>query len=271
MRPEFYLPAPAGTKVLFQTYAGHGYNSKVTARKMDMYFLGSDGRWSWPTSSVRAMAAGTVHESFYPGGIEINHGAGWFTTYMHMASHVPVGTKVKRGDYVGTAGSVGTGVKHLHCEQLYDPNRSNDADTSDITAPDFEEAITEMPGTKLMSGPFILKLGKFYTGTSRNGIRPPATTPPKPRPKPNTPAPRPHIPLPTKADPPRHPPVKPPSPPVVPAMRVVKTITVQRGDTLTSICAQFPQAWITPNSVTRLNKLKSPNDIYPGQLLKIGG
>lgn len=75
-------------------------------------------------SPILASADGYVHQQFYPGGIEIRHGNGWFTTYMHMSWHVAPGTTVKRGDRIGTMGSVGSNYPHLHYEQLYAPRRT---------------------------------------------------------------------------------------------------------------------------------------------------
>lgn len=123
-RPEFRMPFPAGTHCRIQTYAGHNPDDK----KMDIYAGG------WP--DVVAAASGVIHEWFDPGGIEIRHGdTGWFTTYMHMTDRVAVGTHVRRGERVGTPGSVGTGVRHLHHEQLYVAHGATDADNDNIVNP----------------------------------------------------------------------------------------------------------------------------------------
>ncbi|MFI0448814.1 M23 family metallopeptidase [Actinomadura sp. 6N118] len=118
-RPDFRLPFPCGVKVLAQTYPGHDKDGK----KIDMLRYGME--WNSP---ITASASGTVHQHFSPGGIEIRHGKGWFTTYMHMKKRVKVGSKVKRGDIVGYMSDVGSkGRPHLHYEQLYAPGK-NDAD-----------------------------------------------------------------------------------------------------------------------------------------------
>lgn len=53
--------------------------------------------------------------------------------------------------------------------------------------------------------------------------------------------------------------------------RIVAKCTVKRGDTLIGICHRYPQAWITPASVARINGLSNPNHIVIGQTLRIGG
>jgi hypothetical protein len=124
-RPDFRLPFACGAKIQLKTYRGHHPDDK----KIDMYRVGM------PTNSpILASAAGLVHEQFAPGGIEIDHGAGWFTVYLHMKSHVAPGTRVARGQQIGVMGNVGTGAVHLHYEQLYHAN-SHDADNADIVNP----------------------------------------------------------------------------------------------------------------------------------------
>jgi hypothetical protein len=148
--PKFYLPAPAGVYVTAQTYNGHSPDDK----KMDIYFK------DWPhDSAVVAAAAGYVHEHFEPGGVEINHGHGWFTTYMHMDRRVNVGTRVQRGQWVGRADSVGTWAKHLHHEHLYRAGASN-ANTVDMVNP----LIVEF-GSK----PIVFVVGHPHSATSQNG------------------------------------------------------------------------------------------------------
>jgi hypothetical protein len=141
-RPNFLLPFDCGTTDLIQTYVGHNPDDK----KMDMYVQGQ------PTNAnIRASAAGLIHEAFWPGGIEIRHGAGWFTTYMHMKSNSPVGTNVVQGQKIGVMGDVGgNNVVHLHHEQLYAPG-SNNADTSNMVYPliQGEGPIVMRPGNPL--------------------------------------------------------------------------------------------------------------------------
>jgi hypothetical protein len=124
-RPDFRLPFDCGATVDLRTYYGHNPDDK----KIDMRVVGQ------PTGAlIRASADGYVHQEFSPGGIEIRHGNGWFTTYMHMSSHVPPGTTVKRGAVVGVMGNVGSPDYHLHYEQLYAPGLS-DAEIQHIVNP----------------------------------------------------------------------------------------------------------------------------------------
>jgi hypothetical protein len=124
-RPDFRLPFECNARIELKTYFGHNPDDK----KIDMY------RYGMPNGSpILASADGYVHQQFYPGGIEIRHGNGWFTTYMHMSWHVAPGTTVRRGDRIGTMGSVGTSYPHLHYEQLYAPGL-NDAGNQHIVNP----------------------------------------------------------------------------------------------------------------------------------------
>jgi hypothetical protein len=124
-RPDFRLPFDCGVTVDLRTYDGHNPDDK----KIDMRVVGQ------PTGAlIRASADGYVHQQFDPGGIEIRHGNGWFTTYMHMSSHVAPGTTVERGDVVGVMGDVGSPDFHLHYEQLYAPGLS-DAGNQHIVNP----------------------------------------------------------------------------------------------------------------------------------------
>ena len=146
-RPNFLLPFPCDADVQFVTYVGHNPDDK----KMDMRRVGM------PTGSpIVAAAAGVVHEQFHPGGIEIRHGDGWFTTYMHMKWHVEVGTWVEQGDVVGEMGNVASPDYHLHHEQLYAPGQNN-AHTSDMVHPVIQG-----------EGPMILVPNKVYERKSIN-------------------------------------------------------------------------------------------------------
>lgn len=156
-RPAFGLPFPCSSVIEIKTYYGHNPDD----RKMDMYRQGMQ-----TGSPILAAADGYVHQSFYPGGIEIRHGNGWFTTYMHMATQVPVGTWVTKGQQVGTMGSVGTSYPHLHHEQLYAPGLS-DADNQHITYPLIQGV-----------GPMVLSPERPITMTSTNACG--GTTPPPP-------------------------------------------------------------------------------------------
>lgn len=148
-RPDFYLPWPKGTRVVLKSYVGHNPDNM----KMDMY---ADG---WP--NVHASAPGYVHEEFYPGGVEVRHYipgtntlGNWYTTYMHMERHVPVGTHLEQGDFLGVSDSVGTGVHHLHYEQLHDASGDGDADTNNMVFPAFVEINGGRPFPMPVRDPF---------------------------------------------------------------------------------------------------------------------
>ncbi|GAB3654709.1 hypothetical protein GCM10027589_13570 [Actinocorallia lasiicapitis] len=147
-RPYFYLPFPCGSVIEIKTYYGHSPDDK----KADMYRQGM-----YTGSPILASADGYVHEQFSPGGIEIRHGGGWFTTYMHMSSHVPPGTWVKRGAVVGYMGSVGTSYPHLHYEQLYNPSSDQNAENGHIVNPVIQG-----------EGPLVLNPNNPLTRTSTN-------------------------------------------------------------------------------------------------------
>ncbi|GAA3966772.1 hypothetical protein GCM10023085_56550 [Actinomadura viridis] len=126
-RPDFKMPFQCGQRWQLTTYTGHNPDDK----KLDMFREGG----GTSGSAVLASAAGRVHQWFDPGGLEIDHGNGWFTVYLHMSARAPVGTVVPGGGWIGTAGSVGTGVAHLHYEQLYDSNGDGDGETDEMVHP----------------------------------------------------------------------------------------------------------------------------------------
>ncbi|WP_037702716.1 M23 family metallopeptidase [Streptomyces scabiei] len=127
-RPDFKLPFACGQTWQLQTYLGHSPDDK----KIDMYRVGQ------PTlgSLVAASAAGTVTETFEPGGLEINHGNGWFTVYLHMDRiDVRLGQRVESGATLGRLGLEGTNSAHLHYEQLYDTNGDNNGENDEMVHP----------------------------------------------------------------------------------------------------------------------------------------
>ncbi|MDX3132150.1 M23 family metallopeptidase [Streptomyces europaeiscabiei] len=127
-RPDFKLPFACGQTWQLQTYLGHSPDDK----KIDMYRVGQ------PTlgSLVAASAAGTVTETFEPGGLEINHGNGWFTVYLHMDRiDVRLGQRVESGATLGRLGLKGTNSAHLHYEQLYDTNGDNNGENDEMVHP----------------------------------------------------------------------------------------------------------------------------------------
>ncbi|HYQ68761.1 VCBS repeat domain-containing M23 family metallopeptidase [Actinophytocola sp.] len=84
---------------------------------------------------VVAPAAGTVNQSYFHSNagnmIQINHGGGHFTTYIHLQSRsVSVGAQVAQGQVIGRVGHTGptsNGVSHLHYEQGFDANGDGSA------------------------------------------------------------------------------------------------------------------------------------------------
>lgn len=82
-----------------------------------------------------APAAGVVNMSFYHDNagnvVQIDHGAGYFTTYLHMQSRsVEVGDLVVRGDEIGAVGRTGPTSNdhpHLHFELGIDGDGDGEA------------------------------------------------------------------------------------------------------------------------------------------------
>ncbi|MCP3800913.1 M23 family metallopeptidase [Allokutzneria sp. A3M-2-11 16] len=129
--PNFQLPFPCGQTWSLTTYRGHSPDDK----KVDFFRVGGVTNGS----AVVAAAAGVVNE-VHPGvgGVEINHGGGYFTLYLHMSGrNVNVGTRVAAGQRIGTVGRVATGVPHLHYELLYDFNGNNNGENGEWVRPIF--------------------------------------------------------------------------------------------------------------------------------------
>jgi hypothetical protein len=84
---------------------------------------------------LRAPAPGVVNMSFYHDNagnvVQIDHGEGWFTTYLHMQSRaVEAGAVVARGDTIGAVGRTGPTSNdhpHLHFELGMDANGDGEA------------------------------------------------------------------------------------------------------------------------------------------------
>lgn len=114
-RPAFQLPVPCGQRWTTSTHGGHASQYMV-----DMISV-SGATHGTPTL---ASAAGTVVTStfFSDAGntIVIDHGGGWVTRYLHLASrNVAVGAWVERGHHIGAVGNTGSATSgaHLHYEQ----------------------------------------------------------------------------------------------------------------------------------------------------------
>ncbi|MDX2543512.1 M23 family metallopeptidase [Streptomyces sp. WI04-05B] len=159
-RPDFRLPFACGQTWELNTYLGHAPDDK----KLDMYRVGGQTLGSL----VVASAAGTVTERFEPGGLEINHGGGWFSVYLHMDRiDVTVGQQVASGAQLGRLGLVGTDSAHLHYEQLYDTNGDNDGETDEMVYPVIQNTEYRLSP----SGPF-----PEVTSTNACGGNPPTPT-----------------------------------------------------------------------------------------------
>jgi murein DD-endopeptidase MepM/ murein hydrolase activator NlpD len=86
-------------------------------------------------SRLLASAKGTVSLSHYEPGaghvVQINHGKGWYSTYIHLKKRsVSKGQRVRAGQTIGQVGRSGTNANkhpHLHYEQAYDANRDGRA------------------------------------------------------------------------------------------------------------------------------------------------
>ncbi|GAA2603919.1 M23 family metallopeptidase [Paractinoplanes durhamensis] len=129
-KPRFQLPFPCGQSWSLFSYAGHN----PADRKIDMQRIGG----TTLGSPVVAALGGTVHEWFDPGGLEIDHGNGWFTVYLHMrVRSVSPGTRVAQGQKIGEVGNVGTTDPHLHYELLYDSNGNGDGENGEIVTAAF--------------------------------------------------------------------------------------------------------------------------------------
>jgi LPXTG-motif cell wall-anchored protein len=82
-----------------------------------------------------APAGGVVEKSFRHDNagevIQIDHGGGWFTTYLHLQSRsVEAGDEVATGDEIGHVGRTGPTANdhpHLHFELAFDEDGSGDA------------------------------------------------------------------------------------------------------------------------------------------------
>jgi murein DD-endopeptidase MepM/ murein hydrolase activator NlpD len=117
-RPNFQLPFTCGQRWRFTTYADHN----PEWGKIDFFYDGGTTRGQ----PVRASAPGEVVKLLPEiGAVKISHGQRWYTMYNHMDPiMVTVGQKVTQGQQIGKAGSVGTGVAHVHYEQIYDSDNN---------------------------------------------------------------------------------------------------------------------------------------------------
>jgi LPXTG-motif cell wall-anchored protein len=124
-RPGFQLPFPCGETWRLDSW-GHAPALDMV-REPDQE--GTEG------SRLVAPAGGTVVESFRHDNagevVQIDHGGGWFTTYLHLDSRaVGVGDEVQQGDDIGRVGRTGPTANdhpHLHFELAVDEDGDGSA------------------------------------------------------------------------------------------------------------------------------------------------
>ncbi len=114
--PVFKAPYACGQRWTASTYSGHGGNGNA----VDFNLYPGQADFGQP---VLASADGFA-EFFWDesGGnlVRINHGGGWYTLYMHLAT-VSFTNPVREGDQIGTVGSTGNSTApHLHYVQRLD-------------------------------------------------------------------------------------------------------------------------------------------------------
>lgn len=124
-RPDFQLPFPCGQEWRLDSW-GHAPALDMV-REPDQE--GTEG------AALVAPADGVVEESFRHDNagnvIQIDHGGGWFTTYLHLDSRaVLAGDEVDQGDEIGAVGRTGPTANnhpHLHFELAEDEDGDGSA------------------------------------------------------------------------------------------------------------------------------------------------
>ncbi|MEV0385664.1 VCBS repeat domain-containing M23 family metallopeptidase [Nonomuraea sp. NPDC050643] len=118
--PGFQLPFPCGQEWQLNAWAH--------APALDM--VKEPDQQGTNGAQLVAPADGVVNQAFYHANagnmVQINHGGGWFTTYIHLQDDsVAVGQRVEQGEPIGQVGATGptsNGHPHLHYEQGFDAN-----------------------------------------------------------------------------------------------------------------------------------------------------
>ncbi len=127
-RPAFQAPFPCGQKISMNSDSPRHTPALDITR---VPYRSTEG------NPLLAAAAGVVNQSYNdPTGagriIQINHGGGWFTTYIHLQSQtVRAGVRVHQGALIGRVGRSGktsNGRPHLHFEMAIDRNGNGRAD-----------------------------------------------------------------------------------------------------------------------------------------------
>jgi hypothetical protein len=127
--PAFQLPFASGQLWQIDSY------DATHAPALDMVRDPDSDRDTTEGQPVLAPADGTVNQSFYHNNagntIQINHGGGWFTTYLHLQGRdVEEGATVSQGEQIGRVGHTGptsNGTPHLHYELAIDSNGDGEA------------------------------------------------------------------------------------------------------------------------------------------------
>lgn len=111
-RPDFKAPFQCKEKG-WTYFSEHDYTGAI-----DINWGSGDDDLGKP---VLASAAGTVNLGQGGGAgnyVEIDHGGGWQTRYLHLKSQdVKDGAKVKQGERIGTLGDTQADTAHLHFDQ----------------------------------------------------------------------------------------------------------------------------------------------------------
>jgi murein DD-endopeptidase MepM/ murein hydrolase activator NlpD len=127
------VPLPQGFQLPFVCGDAWRLDSWGHAPALDMVRepdqVGTEG------APLFAPAAGVVNQSFFHDNagnlVQIDHGEGWFTTYVHMESRsVEVGDVLARGDEIGAVGRTGPTSNdhpHLHFELGVDGDGDGEA------------------------------------------------------------------------------------------------------------------------------------------------
>lgn len=123
--PAFKLPFQCGEQWRLSTHGGLISGHRNVETEADFFRV--DGGVDFGISHtvgnpVLATASGIVHQRIdSQGGLEIDHGGGWFTLYLHMTGLiVNQGDRVYAGQQIGVVGSVGVDHAHLHYELMFD-------------------------------------------------------------------------------------------------------------------------------------------------------
>ncbi len=120
--PQLWLPTPVGER--WQVTQGFQCGSHVGTQARSLDLVNLDG--STTGAPIRAAADGTTFVwQGSTGTLIIAHGDGYYTMYTHLQQVITTrrGLDVRRGDIIGRAGSVGTGMPHLHFTFFYAPDR----------------------------------------------------------------------------------------------------------------------------------------------------